>query len=108
MSTADMLVDLGYDVVEAISGEEALRLIDEGLQPDLVVTDHLMPGMTGVDLAKALRISRPGISLLIVSGYAEGDGIDASFARLTKPFRNAELTASLAALPTFLARNEVK
>jgi CheY-like chemotaxis protein len=103
-----MLMDLGYDVVEACSGEEALQLIDGGLQPDLVVTDHLMPGMTGVELAKALRASRPKLPLLIISGYAEADGIDLSFARLTKPFRNAELTASIAALPTFLASNEVK
>jgi YesN/AraC family two-component response regulator len=66
-----------------------------------------MPGMTGVDLAKALRIRWPEMPVLIVSGYAEEGGMDASFARLTKPFRNAELTASLAALPTFLARKEV-
>jgi CheY-like chemotaxis protein len=103
MSTADMLMDLGYDVVEACTGEEALRLIDGGLQPDLVVTDHLMPGMTGVELAKALRSSRPTLPLLIISGYAEEDGIDPSLARLTKPFRKAELAASLAALPSFLA-----
>jgi CheY-like chemotaxis protein len=76
MSTADMLMDLGYNVVEACSGEEALRLIDGGLQPDLVVTDHLMPGMTGVELAKALQTSRPEMPLQIVSGYAELDGID--------------------------------
>jgi CheY-like chemotaxis protein len=107
MSTADMLMDLGYDVVEAISSEEALRLTGDGLRPDLVVTDHLMPGMTGVDLVKALRIRWPEMPVLIVSGYAEEGGMDASFARLTKPFRNAELTASLAALPTFLARKEV-
>ncbi|MET0407340.1 MAG: ATP-binding protein [Hyphomicrobium sp.] len=98
LSTADMLMDLGYEVVEARSGEEALRLIDGGIEPDLVVTDHLMPGMTGVELAKALRSSRPALPLLIISGYAEEDGIDPSLARLTKPFRNAELAASLAAL----------
>jgi CheY-like chemotaxis protein len=108
MSTADMLMDLGYEVVEACSGEEALQLIDGGLQPDLVVTDHLMPGMTGVELAKAVRARWPKLPLLIISGYAEADGIDLSLARLTKPFRNAELTASLAALPTFLTSNEVK
>jgi CheY-like chemotaxis protein len=108
MSADDMLTDLGYDVVEACSGEEALELIDGGLQPDLVVTDHLMPGMTGVELAESLRTSRPKLPLLIISGYAEEDGIDPSLARLTKPFRNAELTASLAALSTLLAINEVK
>jgi PAS domain S-box-containing protein len=108
LTTADMLMDLGYDVVEASSGEEALRLVDGGLEPNLVVTDHLMPGMTGVELAKNLRTSRPGLPLLLVSGYAEEDGIDPTLARLTKPFRNAELTASLAALPAFFAGNEAK
>ena len=96
-----MLMDLGYDVVEASSGEEALRLIDDGLRPDLVVTDHLMPGMTGVELARALRARRPSLPLLIISGYAEEDGMDPSFARLTKPFRNSELTARLAEMPDF-------
>jgi CheY-like chemotaxis protein len=108
LSTADMLMDLGYEVVEAGSGEEALRLIDGGLDPDLVVTDHLMPGMTGEELARTLRINRPELPLLIISGYAEEIGMDSSLARLTKPFRNAELTASLAALPAFLAGNEAK
>jgi PAS domain S-box-containing protein len=108
LSTADMLMDLGYEVVEAGSGEEALRLIDGGLNPDLVVTDHLMPGMTGVELARTLRINRPELPLLIISGYAEEIGMDPSLARLTKPFRNAELTASLAALPAFRAGNEAK
>lgn len=108
LSTADMLMDLGYDVVEASSGEEALRLIDDGLRPDLVVTDHLMPGMTGVELARALRARRPSLPLLIISGYAEEDGMDPSFARLTKPFRNSELTARLAEMPDFLASNEGK
>lgn len=98
LSTADMLMDMGYEVVEAHSAEEALRLVNEGLHPDLVVTDHLMPGMTGLDLARDLRTSRPNLPVLIVSGYAQMDGIAPGFPRLTKPFRAAELAASLAAL----------
>ena len=98
MSTADMLSDLGYAVVEAASAEEALRLLHGGLQPDLLVTDHLMPGMNGTDLAHAVRAERPGIQVLIVSGYAEAEGIAPDLPRLTKPFRNADLTASLATL----------
>jgi CheY-like chemotaxis protein len=98
MSTADMLMDLGFEVTEATSAEEALRLIGEGLYPDLVVTDHLMPGMSGVDLARNLRSRRPGLPVLIVSGYAEMDGVAPGFPRLTKPFRSAELAASLANL----------
>jgi CheY-like chemotaxis protein len=98
MSTADMLMDLGYEVVEAQSAEEALRLVGDGLQPDLVVTDHLMPGLSGLELARDLRARRRDLPVLIVSGYAEMDGIAPGFARLTKPFRSAELAASLADL----------
>jgi PAS domain S-box-containing protein len=98
MSTADMLMDLGYDVVEATSAEEALRYIGEGLSPDLVVTDHLMPGLSGLDLARDLRSRQPDLPVLIVSGYAEMDGIAPGFPRLTKPFRSSELAASLAAM----------
>jgi CheY-like chemotaxis protein len=95
MSTADMLADLGYEVVEAASGEEALRLISGGGRTDLLVTDHLMPGMNGVDLARAVRSLIPGLPILIVSGYAEVDGVAADLPRLTKPFRNAELAERL-------------
>ena len=98
LSTADMLMDLGYAVLEANSAEEALRLVNEGLRPDLVVTDHLMPGMSGVDLARDLRSRQPDLPVLIISGYAQMDGIAPGFPRLTKPFRAAELAASLAGL----------
>jgi CheY-like chemotaxis protein len=98
LSTADMLIELGYTVVEAATAEEALKLIDRGLQPDLLVTDHLMPGMSGTELARTLQNSRPSAKVLIVSGYAEAEGIAPDLPRLTKPFRNADLAASLAAL----------
>ncbi|WP_298091947.1 PAS domain S-box protein [uncultured Sphingomonas sp.] len=98
MSTAAMLADLSYAVVEASSAEEALRLLSAGLEPDILVTDHLMPGMSGVELAHLLKATHPGLPVLIVSGYAEEDGIDADMPRLTKPFRNADLAGSLAAL----------
>ena len=98
MSTADMLMDLGYSVVEASSAEDALRLVSEGLCPDVLVTDHLMPGMTGVELAHALQTREPNLPVLIVSGYAEAEGIAPGIARLTKPFRNSELAESLSGL----------
>jgi PAS domain S-box-containing protein len=98
MSTADMLMDLGYDVAEASSAEEALRLLDEGLRPDLLVTDHLMPGMNGAELAQLVATRRPELPVLIVSGYAEAEGVAPGLARLTKPFRNSELASSLAGL----------
>jgi CheY-like chemotaxis protein len=98
MSTAEMLIDLGYAVVEAASAEEAMRLVEGGERFDLLVTDHLMPGMTGTDLARATRSARPDVPVLLVSGYAEREGIDPDMPRLTKPFRKDELAASLAQL----------
>ncbi|KFL45982.1 signal transduction histidine kinase [Sphingobium sp. ba1] len=95
MSTADMLNDLGYDVVEAKSAEEALHLIEAGVAPTILVTDHLMPGMNGEELARSLRTRMPDLPVLIVSGYAEAEGIAPDLPRLTKPFRNAELADRL-------------
>ena len=97
-STSDMLTDLGYRVVEAHSAEEALRRLDEEVQVDVLVTDHLMPGMTGTQLAAVARARRPGLPVLIISGYAEAEGVDPAFNRLTKPFRQGELAGSLAEL----------
>jgi CheY-like chemotaxis protein len=98
MSTADMLADLGFAVVEAASADEALRLVESGLQFDLLITDHLMAGMTGTELAREVRARLPDMPVLVVSGYAELEGIAPDLARLTKPFRRDDLTRSLAAL----------
>jgi CheY-like chemotaxis protein/two-component sensor histidine kinase len=97
MSTAAMLADLGYEVVEAGSGEEALELL-VGNPPDLLLTDHLMPGMSGVELANAARTRIPSLPTLIISGYAELDGLAPELPRLTKPFRNSELAECLNSL----------
>ena len=93
-----MLAELGYRVVEAQTAEDALRKIDEELHVDLLVTDHLMPGMTGADLARAMARKRPDLPVLLISGYAEAEGIGLEFTRLTKPFRQAELAAILVEL----------
>jgi CheY-like chemotaxis protein len=94
-STADMLIELGYDVAEAGSAEEAIGLINAGSRPDVVITDHLMPGMTGTDLAHKLRDIGIAAPVLIISGYADDDGIAPELPRLTKPFRQSEVAASL-------------
>ena len=97
-TVADMLADLGYGVVEAGSAEAALRLLDEGLVPDLLVTDHLMPGLTGTELAHMVRLQRPDLPVLLISGYAEVEGVAPDLPRLTKPFRPADLVAYLTSL----------
>ena len=98
MSTAEMLSELGYRVVEAASAEDALQRVSDGLRPNLLVTDHLMPGMSGTDLGLALRNRYPDLQILVVSGYANNEGITPDLSRLTKPFRSDELAASLAGL----------
>jgi CheY-like chemotaxis protein len=98
MSTANMLSDLGYAIVDVGSAEEALRVLDRGQPVDIVITDHLMPGMTGTELARQVQSARPDLPILLVSGYAELDGIDADLPRLTKPFRADDLAAALLSL----------
>ncbi|WP_159756737.1 PAS domain S-box protein [Sphingomonas sp. 8AM] len=95
-STADMLEELGYAVLEAESGEAAIALVAQGATPDLLVTDHLMAGMSGVELAFALRKTFARLPVLVVSGYAHVEELSPELPRLTKPFRSAALAASLA------------
>ena len=104
MSTADMLTDLGFAVVEASSAEEALGAIENGVHFDVLVTDHLMPGMTGVDLARLVQERRPGMPILLVSGFAESEGVGSAMPRLIKPFRQVELAARLIGLMAKKAR----
>ena len=98
-STAAMLEELGFEVVQCDSAATALAQIEAGLTVDLVVTDHLMPDLTGAELARRLRNTRPALPVLIISGYAETDGIAADLPRLAKPFRQTDLARSIAKLP---------
>ena len=82
-STAEMLA------------EDALQLVADGLQPQLLVTDHLMPGIDGVELAHMLHQRLPALRRLIISGYAEGEGLAPDLPRLEKPFRRADLAKAL-------------
>lgn len=93
-ATHEMLAELGFAVVEAVSVEQALDLVDD--HPiDLVVTDYLMAGKTGMDLVRTLREIRPGLPVMVISGYADAEGIAADVPRLPKPFRSAELAAMI-------------
>ena len=91
----------GYDVHVAASGTEALSLLGRLAQPpDLLISDVVMPGMSGIDLAAAVRSSHPEVPVLFVSGYADAarDGAPASIpkdALLAKPFSPDELLAAV-------------
>jgi CheY-like chemotaxis protein len=99
MSTADMLEDLGHRVIDASSGSRAIEILESGVQIDAIVTDHAMPGMTGVELAKKARALRPGIPILLTTGYADlppGSGLD--LPRLGKPYQQRDLNEKLSKL----------
>ena len=95
-STAALLEDLGHRVMEFPSGQEALAAIREGLCPDLVITDHAMPGMTGVELAIALRAHQPDLPILLATGYAELQGAPPiELPRIAKPYTQQQLSIEI-------------
>jgi len=109
IATADMLEDIGYEVVQADSGAAALALLRGGQRVDLLVTDYLMPGMNGVELIRHARNIVPSILALIISGYstiAEGPG--AELPRLGKPFRQVDLAGRIAELLTGQEATQLK
>ncbi|AOH86160.1 hypothetical protein AWL63_21570 [Sphingomonas panacis] len=97
-ATADMLGELGFAVIEARSGEEALMLLDAHSGIDILVTDHIMPQMTGAELAHAAMSRRPDLRVLVVSGYSDAGGLSPELPRLEKPFRQADLATHIAAV----------
>jgi signal transduction histidine kinase len=96
-ATAAMLADMGHHVAEAESGIEALQMLESGATvPDLLVTDYLMPGMNGAELAREARRQRPALPVLVLTGYANLDGLAISdLPLLPKPFREADLAAMI-------------
>jgi CheY-like chemotaxis protein len=65
-----ILVKQGYTVLAAVSASEALKLLDQH-HVDLVLTDQMMPGIVGTELAKKVRAWRPHLPIIIVSGVNE-------------------------------------
>ncbi|MFZ1429220.1 MAG: PAS domain-containing protein [Geminicoccaceae bacterium] len=105
MSTAMMLEDLGHQVIEANSGQDALDVLKQARAVDLLLTDHAMPGMTGMELAQRARTLRPELPILLTTGYAElPGGVGIPLPRLTKPYQQAQLAAELAKLLPLQAR----
>lgn len=96
--TAEMLRDLGHEVVEASGGAQALGKLGARLRVDVVVTDYMMPRMDGVELAKRIKELNPELPILLVTGYTDFDEDMPDLPRLAKPFRQAELSCSLDAL----------
>ena len=97
LSTAvEMLSYAGYDARGAASAREALRRLETIDELIAVVTDHAMPGMTGSELASELATLRPGLRVVLASGYAELPVAATGIAvQLQKPFGRDALLAAI-------------
>ncbi|HZB94035.1 MAG TPA: response regulator [Stellaceae bacterium] len=98
-STVAMLEQLGHRVLAAPSGALALDVFRLEPKIDLVITDHAMPGMNGMELAQRLRELRPGLPIILATGYADVPASrDVAIPRIDKPYRLERLAALIAAV----------
>jgi len=95
-NTVALLEDLGHDVIQTLSGYEALEALERHPDVDVVVTDQAMPQMNGLQLREAIQRQRPGLPVLIATGYAEmPEGTDPDLPRIAKPFSQRGLEAAV-------------
>lgn len=97
-TTAAFLKRVGFQVVQAEGGDQALALMVGGKHFDAVVTDYAMPGMNGVNLIRQARVVQTGLPALIITGYAKVGGLDTlpeAVEVLNKPFQQQQLFAAL-------------
>jgi len=96
-----MIEGLNYQVTAAANGGEALLAVEKmSVRPDLLITDVVMPGMGGVDLAESMRKTWPGLKVLYMSGYTDNaivhQGVlDSETPFIQKPFNARDLAAKI-------------
>ena len=96
MNTVAMLEEMGHTVLEATSGQQALEILRQHATLDLLITDEAMPQMTGLQLAKTVQSERPGLPIILATGYAEVPR-DLTLPKLSKPFFQEDLVRAVAA-----------
>ena len=99
-NTVAMLEDFDHTAIAASSGRQALNVLREENSIDLVIADQIMPGMTGMELAKAIRAEWPKLFIILASGFAEAPIDRLALPRLSKPFTQTELAESISSLGT--------
>jgi len=100
MLVAEILEDAGHEVTSASSAEEALALLQTG-EFDLVVSDVVMPGLSGIELLEAVRELRASLPVVLVTGAGTYETLSQALTRgaaglVTKPFSHDELTDAVA------------
>ncbi|HWJ35403.1 MAG TPA: response regulator [Steroidobacteraceae bacterium] len=95
--TAAMIEDLGHTSIEAHSAAEALAKLASGHEIDVVITDHAMPTMTGLQLAVCIQDRFPGLPIILATGYAElpVDPAKMGLLKLTKPCTQGDIAAAI-------------
>jgi len=90
------LEDLGFRVTRVATADEGLARLDAGLDPDIVLSDVVMPGeASGIDLARTLRRRRPDLPIVLMTGYSEGPAADIGVEVLSKPYTLDQLSSAL-------------
>jgi DNA-binding NtrC family response regulator len=90
----------GFETVMAASGEEALSVLDSDDAIDLVILDVMLPGISGIDTLRAIRISNPQLPVIVITAFSSIDGaIEAmkhgAFHYIPKPFKNEEVVLTV-------------
>jgi signal transduction histidine kinase/CheY-like chemotaxis protein len=96
--TIEVLEELGYQTVEARDGLSALALIDQEPGIELVLSDVVMPGgMNGLELARKLRLLRPGLPVVVATGYTQWGArvAEEDFVFIAKPYRREALAEAI-------------
>ncbi len=94
-NTAALLEDLGHRVTAVDGGDAALGLLRQNASFDILITDQMMPGMTGTQLTRIVRSERPELPVLLVSGYAELAEEGRPLHTLAKPFTQQTLSVAI-------------
>jgi CheY-like chemotaxis protein len=96
MATVDMIEQIGFTAMEAGDGAEALALLQQDSTIDILLTDLGLPGMNGRQLVEEARRLKPGLKVIIASGYSnEAIAAPEGVVTLTKPFDLSQLRRAL-------------